>query len=287
MQRCVRLILHPALLAGSWGLWSALGHSGDAWLLAIALSYAIVSLCERWIPAHPEWTSSPAERASVYAVAVLGFLGLGAVAALYGEWIRDPLADARSALGFAIWPSGWPLLLQALLVYFANEGIYYGVHRGIHRSGLIWRASGHGFHHAYRNMHAAMFGASHPLELVLLALPAALVAGALGASEEVMLGAVLLQTVNAIVVHANVDTDSRGIGLLFTTPAYHRAHHSNEFAQSNTNYSCNAIVWDRLFGTFSDRPVVQTGIGLQEPTLVEKLLLPVREPSYVRTAPRR
>ena len=55
--------------------------------------------------------------------------------------------------------------------------------------------------------------------------------------------------------------------------------------QSNTNYSCNAILWDRLFGTYCDEPVEQTGIGPIEPTLVEELLLPIKEPDYTTTAP--
>jgi sterol desaturase/sphingolipid hydroxylase (fatty acid hydroxylase superfamily) len=55
-------------------------------------------------------------------------------------------------------------------------------------------------------------------------------------------------------VHSNLDLDSKGIGWLFTTNGYHFRHHSRVFEESNTNYGCAAIVWDRVFGTFAEGP---------------------------------
>ncbi len=71
--------------------------------------------------------------------------------------------------------------------------------------------------------------------------------------------------------------------LLFTSSDQHRRHHSAIFAESNTNYACNAIVWDRLFGTFSRGPVAQTGIGPSQPGLWQLFLLPLREPADADT----
>ena len=41
---------------------------------------------------------------------------------------------------------------------------------------------------------------------------------------------------------------------------------------------CAAIVWDRVFGTFGDSAVIEAGVGPREPTIMEKLLMPIREP---------
>ncbi len=56
-------------------------------------------------------------------------------------------------------------------------------------------------------------------------------------------------------------------------------------AESNTNYGCSAIVWDRLFGTFADSRTAEAGIGPTEPTLWQKFLMPVREPLDSKIAP--
>src|SRR5690606_29476131 len=84
--------------------------------------------------------------------------------------------------------------------------------------------------------------------------------------------------------HANLDIDTPLLRWVVTNANQHRRHHSLVFDQSNTNYACNAILWDRLFGTHSEGPVEQTGLGPREPGLLEKLLRPIREPDYSDTA---
>jgi sterol desaturase/sphingolipid hydroxylase (fatty acid hydroxylase superfamily) len=77
------------------------------------------------------------------------------------------------------------------------------------------------------------------------------------------------------------------IGFLFTTNAWHIRHHSANRAESNANYGCAAIVWDRVFGTFGDSGIREAGIGAREPSTMEKLLMPVREPYGSAIAPMR
>ena len=55
--------------------------------------------------------------------------------------------------------------------------------------------------------------------------------------------------------------------------------------ESNTNYGCAAIVWDRVFGTFEDAATQETGTGPTEPSLWGKFLMPFVEPEDTSTAP--
>jgi len=55
--------------------------------------------------------------------------------------------------------------------------------------------------------------------------------------------------------------------------------------ESNTNYGCSAIIWDRVFGTFLDRDISEAGTGPTEPTLWEKFLMPLKEPDDTSIAP--
>jgi sterol desaturase/sphingolipid hydroxylase (fatty acid hydroxylase superfamily) len=95
----------------------------------------------------------------------------------------------------------------------------------------------------------------------------------------------MLAITQAAIVHSNLKLNARGIGVLFTTNAFHVRHHSADFDESNTNFGCSAIVWDRLFGTFAHSGVAEAGTGAREPTTLEKLLMPVREPAGTVTAP--
>ena len=280
----IQTLTHPLLLLGALGLWWALDKGELAALAALVASQAVLAFLEAMAPAVPHWRQTPKQKLGLAAVYVATLVVFGLVLSLY-EWLLAPsLVHARDAWGLALWPTGWPLLAQVVLLFFASEFIYYWIHRAIHASSLFWRLSGHGFHHAYQNLHALNSGATHPLEVLFLALPALLITALFGGTAEAAAGATTLLVVNASIVHANVHTDTPGLRWLVTSSAHHRRHHSSVFEDSNSNYSCNAIIWDRLFGTFSEGPVTQTGIGPLEPTFLQKLLLPLREPVYADTA---
>ena len=134
--------------------------------------------------------------------AVPGFVLL-VLAEMLWAWKRRPEAyearDTLTSLAFGLGSTVAGVLLGgfALLVFLAvyeyrlfdigwvwwawpvcfvlDDLAYYWIHRAIHASSLLWRVSGHGFHHAYQNLHALNSGATHPLEVLFLALPALLI----------------------------------------------------------------------------------------------------------------
>lgn len=282
----VEYTLHPGLILGAVLLWYQLGSTSSATLIALMAALAVIRVCETFYPAHADWQQTSAEVATILGITLVGIVLLGVVDELYAATLAIPLAAIRQAAGLTIWPDAWPMLAQILLLYFASEFIFYWIHRGIHNSTVLWRLSGHGFHHSFQNLHAINFLTAHPFEIFFLSVPTLLLSYLVGAPSEAILGAALLLTVNACFAHANVRIKSDWLGLFFTNSVQHSRHHSTVFAESNTNFSCNAIIWDRLFGTFSRGAVEQTGIGPTEPDLLAKLLLPVREPDDIQTAPR-
>lgn len=283
----IEYTLHPALILGAVYLWSELGGTQSATLIALMAALAVIRVCETFYPAHADWKQTSVEVATILGITLVGLILVGVVGELYAVTLAIPLAAIREAVGINVWPNTWPMLVQILLLYFTSEFIFYWIHRGIHNSTLLWRLSGHGFHHSFQNLHAINFLTSHPFEIFFLSVPTLLLSYLVGAPSEAILGGALLLTVNACFAHANVRIESDWLGLFFTNSVQHSRHHSTVFAESNTNFSCNAIIWDRLFGTYSKGAVVQTGIGPTEPGLLAKLLLPVREPDDIQTAPRR
>ncbi len=285
VSKIVYFGLQPFLLGGAYGLWLYLDQDGAALLLALLVSYWVLTLCERFFPAHADWKQSGGVHASVLGISVFCLVLSGAIAALHAALLTDTMTSFRREFGVSVWPNHWPMLVQVLMLYFTSELVFYWIHRGIHRSKILWRATGHGFHHSFQNMHSVNFMTSHVGDLALLSLPLVLVSTALGVDPAATIGASLMIVVNGFFAHSNIHANPKMFGWVFTTPAHHQLHHSNVLYQSNTNYSCNAILWDRLFGTYCDESMEQTGIGPIEPTLGEKLLLPIREPDYTTTAP--
>jgi sterol desaturase/sphingolipid hydroxylase (fatty acid hydroxylase superfamily) len=283
VQRWIERLAHPLLLVGALLVWGAMGRRPDAVLLALLLAFTLLMLLEHLMPAMPDWRLRPMQRLQLAALYLMSFLLFPVLTSVHEALLVTPLASAREALGLG-WPSTLPILAQVLLLFFASDFLYYWIHRAIHRWGWLWRASGHGFHHAFQNLHALNVGTNHPFEIVLLTLPMVLVASVFGAGAEAVGGASVLIVVNTAAAHANVRMETPGLNWLITSANQHRRHHSAVFEVSNTNFACNAILWDRLFGTYSSGEVAQTGIGPGEPGLLAKFLLPFREPDFADTA---
>ena len=284
LTRVVFWALQPALLLGVLASWIADPENPALFGLTFLGVHLLLGALEYRIPARPHWRHPATEKLVVLGIAVVSFMVGGAASGLYETYLTAPLDAIRATLHLDLWPHHWPLVPQALLVFFLSEFIWYWIHRAEHRWTPVWRLSGHGAHHAFKKLNAINAGANHPIELFLIVLPAIFVDLLFGVGAAAY-GAVLLTLVQTAVVHSNLRLNSSFIGWLFTTNAWHIRHHSADLAESNTNYGCAAIVWDRVFGTFGDSAVVEAGVGPREPTTLEKLLMPIREPEGSVIAP--
>lgn len=286
LRKLVEHLLHPFLLAGTLAIWLAIDNIGTATLVAMLGAQVVLRVCEHLYPAHPHWQQSGSELWTIVAIGIMALVLYGVVSGLYNLWFSAPLSAVRQNVGLYWWPASWPLLAQVLLAFFLRDFIYYWIHRGIHRWAWLWRLSGHGFHHAFGNLHAINFQTTHPLENMLLVVPPVLLALLFGVPESVTLGSSMLILVTASFAHANFHSRAHWLGWIITNSNQHNRHHSNVFEESNTNFACNAIIWDRLFGTYSEGAVQETGIGPTEPSTLSKFLLPFKEPDNIQTAPR-
>ena len=284
LTRVVFWALQPALLLGVLATWIADPENPALFGLTFLGVHLLLGALEYRIPARPHWRHPATEKLVVLGIAVVSFMVGGAASGLYETYLTAPLDAIRATLHLDLWPHHWPLVPQALLVFFLSEFIWYWIHRAEHRWTPVWRLSGHGAHHAFKKLNAINAGANHPIELFLIVLPAIFVDLLFGVGAAAY-GAVLLTLVQTAVVHSNLRLNSSFIGWLFTTNAWHIRHHSADLAESNTNYGCAAIVWDRVFGTFGDSAVVEAGVSPREPTTLEKLLMPLREPEGSVIAP--
>lgn len=279
-------LLQPTLMVAVVVAWVLQPGSLAPYLFGLIGVHLALGLAEWLWPARPGWVPTIGVLGTNLAMVLVLLVCSGAITELYASELAAPLANVRDMLGLDVWPHHWPLLVQLFCVFFLSEFIWYWLHRAEHRWALVWRLSGHGAHHAFKRLSALNFGLNHPFELFLIALPSALVELLFGVGPAAA-GSALLAVTLASIAHANVSLNTRVIGWLFTTNTYHLLHHSSVLEDSNTNFGCSAIVWDRLFGTFRHADVADAGIGPTEPTTWQKLLMPLRDPEDSAVSPLR
>ena len=209
---------------------------------------------------------------------------------IYDDAYESPISNLFTSLRDA---SGFPFRLEAetipgliavaLVGIFAAEFIAYWSHRLQHRFMFLWRI--HATHHHITKMSVARADRTHPLEFLGLYLGTAVALAYLGASAEVVGVVVVFRATTAYTNHCNLPLKSGVFGWLFNTAEWHQLHHSCNYDESNTNYGCTVIIWDRIFGTFSDKSSIQrvgNGTGRQL-SLLTQLTIPFRSNKVLRS----
>lgn len=170
---------------------------------------------------------------------------------------------------------GWVQIVAALTI--TTVGGYAG-HRAAHEVPLLWRF--HRVHHSVREMDWLAANHLHPLDQIFIRSTAVLPLYALGFGR-ISLGAfVVLTTLQAIFVHANVRLTFGPLRWLIATPQFHHWHHAREPQAYNSNYAGEFPAVDALFGTLylpARRWPAQYGIDDNEPAgYLRQLVWPLR-----------
>ena len=169
----------------------------------------------------------------------------------------------------------WAQVVAALAI--ATVGGYAG-HRAAHEVPLLWRF--HRVHHSIREMDWLAANHLHPLDQIFIRSAAVLPLYALGFGR-ISLGAfVVLTTLQAIFIHANVRLTFGPLRWVIATPQFHHWHHAREPRAYNSNYAGEFPAVDALFGTLylpAGRWPAQYGIDDSEPVgYLRQLVWPLR-----------
>ncbi|MEU6160372.1 sterol desaturase family protein [Streptomyces sp. NPDC047130] len=192
-----------------------------------------------------------------------------------GYEAKDAATSITMGLGSLFWDFLWKIPIVAiytvvheltplripvlwwtvLLMLLAQDFFYYWQHRGHHVIRVLWAC--HVVHHSSRrfNLSTALRQpwtslTGWPFYLPLIALgvhPAALA---------------FLHSIN-LVYQFGIHTERIGklprpVEYIFNTPSHHRVHHASQGGYLDRNFGGILIVWDRMFGSFTEeteRPV--------------------------------
>ncbi len=200
-------------------------------------------------------------------------IGLVVSVVVVGSVLRA-FVPAPLRLGIAASPT-WVQVVAGFAI--TTVGGYAG-HRAAHEVPLLWRF--HRVHHSIRDMDWLAANHLHPLDETFSRSAAVLPLYALGFGRVSLSAFVILITVQAIFIHANVRMDFGPVRWLIATPQFHHWHHAREPQAYNTNYAGEFPLLDALFGTLylpADRWPAQYGIDESEPAgYLRQLAWPLR-----------
>jgi sterol desaturase/sphingolipid hydroxylase (fatty acid hydroxylase superfamily) len=169
---------------------------------------------------------------------------------------------ATGMAAFAV-TNGWgalnhfevPLWLAVPVAVIALDLAIWLQHVVTHAVPALWRL--HRVHHADLDYDFTTGVRFHPIESFLSMLVKFAVIGVLGPPVVAVVIFEILLNASSTFNHGNVRLPNgldRVLRWLVVTPEMHRVHHSVEDDETNSNFGFNLSWWDRLFGTYRDRP---------------------------------
>jgi sterol desaturase/sphingolipid hydroxylase (fatty acid hydroxylase superfamily) len=233
-------------------------------IFGLAILAVIFIPLERLFALHPRRVLRQGWRTDVVHYLVNGTalrLGLLVSVVVVGGVLRvfvpAPLRDAVAA------SPNWVQIVAGLSI--ATIGAYAG-HRAAHEVPLLWRF--HRVHHSIREMDWLAANHLHPLDETFIRSCAVLPLFALGFGRVTLGSFIVLITLQAIFIHANVRLNFGPLRWVIGTPQFHHWHHAREPQAYNSNYAGEFPALDALFGTLylpADRWPAQYGVDDKQP----------------------
>ena len=189
-----------------------------------------------------------------------GNLGLVALDTLLVR-LLFPIAAVGAALlaeqrGWGLFNlTAFPAWLEVLPAVILLDLLIFGQHLLFHRVPWLWRL--HRVHHADLDFDVTTGLRFHPIEILLSMAIKVCAVTLLGASAVAVLIFEVLLNATSMWSHSNIRLPAgfdRLLRLLMVTPDMHRTHHSVVPRETHSNFGFNLACWDRLFGTYRDRP---------------------------------
>jgi sterol desaturase/sphingolipid hydroxylase (fatty acid hydroxylase superfamily) len=214
-------------------------------IFGLALLAVIFIPLERLCALHPRRVLRRGWRTDVVHYLVNGAalkIGLVVSVVVVGGVLRV-FVPAPLRLGVAASPS-WVQIVAGFAI--TTVGGYAG-HRAAHEVPMLWRF--HRVHHSIRDLDWLAANHLHPLDETFNRSAAVLPLYALGFGRLSLGAFLILITVQAIFIHANVRMNFGPVRWLIATPQFHHWHHAREPQAYNTNYAGEFPALDALFGT--------------------------------------
>ena len=264
-QRLLPWLPYPAAFAGVFVMFAVLQAAGMPLVVStyvpVLCAAALVTLLEAGLPHRIEWRPSGDELKTDLTFMTVVQL---ATPPLIGFFFAYALLGPARALGLpttALWPHGWPIWLQAVLMVLAVDFLRYWLHRAAHENDTLWKL--HAVHHSVERLYWLNTARFHPIEKTLQMSLDSLPFLLMGVDARVLSLYYIAYATNGFFQHCNIRVRYGILNYIVGSAETHRWHHSREPREANSNYGNTVIIWDVLFGTWflpSDREICDLGL---------------------------
>jgi len=234
-------------------LISTLSSTSEAicWIFILAVTFGIL---EKLMPCNRgqlSWREISSVTDILYWLIVpiftrfvrIAFIGAGVFLLFHGQSdhaVRDYIEHGYGPLGTL------PIWLQAAIIFIVSDIILYWTHRSFH-SKALWRF--HAIHHSSPKVDWLSAVRFHPVNTWFsFTLVDTLMLFAGFSIEAVSLLAIFNMFYSAM-VHANLNWTFGPFKYCFSSPVFHRWHHTAESEGMNKNFAPTFPLLDHIFGT--------------------------------------
>jgi len=156
---------------------------------------------------------------------------------------------------------------KALLSFLLLDLMLYCWHKASHSFDCLWMF--HKVHHNDPYLNVSTAFRIHIVELLIITVLKSAYIIILGVNQTMVLTNETLLTLFIMFHHTNISfRGEKQLGRVIIAPYLHRAHHSTERNEHDTNYGAVFSIWDRLFGTLAEREPLEIGIKNSSPQTV-------------------
>lgn len=160
---------------------------------------------------------------------------------------------------------------KALLSFILLDLLLYSWHRISHSFDGLWIF--HKVHHNDPYLNVSTAFRLHIVELLIITVLKSAYIVLLGVDTTMVITNETLLTLFIMFHHANISfRGEKRLGQVIIAPYLHRAHHSTERIEHDTNYGAVFSIWDRLFGTLSELEPLEVGIKNSSPQTILGLI---------------
>ncbi len=156
---------------------------------------------------------------------------------------------------------------KALLSFLVLDLLLYFWHKASHNFDALWMF--HKVHHNDPYLNVSTAFRLHIVELLLITVLKAAYIIVMGVDPMLVIINETILTLFVMFHHTNISfRGEKRLGQVIIAPYLHRVHHSTERSEHDTNYGAVFSVWDRLFGTLTEREPARIGIKDSSPQTV-------------------
>ncbi|MFK5915153.1 MAG: PAS domain S-box protein [Woeseiaceae bacterium] len=144
-----------------------------------------------------------------------------------------------------------PFWLKVLFTFLLLDLTLYFQHAIFHVMPILWRF--HRVHHSDLDCDITTGLRFHPVEILISTLIKFIAIFTLGAPVLAVILFELVLNLMPMFTHSNIRLNTlfeRVLRWFIVTPDMHRIHHSIVENETNSNFSFNTSLWDRIFGTY-------------------------------------